>query len=173
MTKKNCAPRCADGTSEWPLRACRSLAADIRPGRAAGGFRRGPDGGVFLLAPRRAGHGGGAGAMERREAHRGPACRGRRDAVLPIRPADAAPGGFRHRRAGTGGAGVRPVGDRPRDRSRHGVHLRGSPLRPRAGLLRQIPRAAGRARRESRRVFCPPAGRGNCLRSRTTWRWIT
>ena len=36
----------------------------------------------------------------------------------------------------------------------------GRPLRPRPGLLRQIPLPAGRARRESRRVLCPPTGRG-------------
>lgn len=42
----------------------------------------------------------------------------------------------------------------------HGVHRRGRPLRPRPGLLRQIPLPAGRARRESRRVLCPPTGRG-------------
>lgn len=74
--------------------ARRSLAPDIRPGRAAGGFRRGPDGGCFLLASRRAGHGGDAGAVERRETHRGSARRRGCDAILRIRPADAASGAF-------------------------------------------------------------------------------
>lgn len=88
-------------------------------------FARARTVGVFCSAGRRTGHVGSAGAVVRRRQTAGCAARrGRRDAVLCIRSPDDAPGGFRHRRAGSGGAGVRTAGVGFGDRSRHGVHRR-------------------------------------------------
>ena len=64
---------------------------------------------------------------------------------------------------GAGGTVVRAPGTGSGDRSRHGVHRRGSPDGPRARLLRQIPRAAGGACREDRRLLRSPTGRRAAL----------
>ncbi len=169
MTKRT-ARRDAGGTSGMDAAERAEAAPDIRPGRAAGNFRAARTVGVFCSLPDRPDTAWRrAGAVERRETHRGSRVEG--DVMRFCgRPADAlrrglsaSPSRDRRRRA--------TVGDRPRDRSRHGVHRRGR----RCGRGRGYDKYLSRPDVHAVKVgvcFAHQLVEGGCLRSRTTWRWI-